>query len=69
MKPMRLPEDLWTQVTATFSANFGEGTGPILLDDLQCSGEESNLFDCVHRGIGSHNCGHAEDAGVRCQLR
>ena len=54
-------------VTATIRANFGEGTGLILLDDLQCSGEESNLFDCVHRGIGRHNCRHTEDAGVICK--
>ena len=54
-------------VTATIGANFGEGTGLILLDDLQCTGEESNLFDCAHRGIGRHNCRHTEDAGVICK--
>ena len=50
------------------SAAFGEGSGGILLDDLSCNGREGNLLECSHRGIGSHNCGHHEDAGVTCEL-
>ncbi|XP_070695523.1 uncharacterized protein [Pempheris klunzingeri] len=54
-------------VSATGGAHFGRGTGPILLDNLQCSGTEASLTDCAHQGLGSHNCGHSEDAGVVCQ--
>ena len=50
-------------------ARFGGGTGPIFLDDLSCSGHEASLFDCPHRGIGSHNCEHGEDAGAICRSR
>ena len=50
----------------TSSSTFGQGTGPIILDDLQCTGLEYRLIDCVHRGIGIHSCSHSEDVGVRC---
>lgn len=52
--------------TAKSSAYYGQGSGSIWLDDLQCSGSESSLFACVHPAVGSHNCVHGEDAGVIC---
>ncbi|KAL7407034.1 hypothetical protein ABVT39_001887 [Epinephelus coioides] len=54
-------------VQAPQSAHFGQGTGQIWLDDLQCSGSESSLQDCPHGGLGNHNCGHSEDASVICE--
>ena len=50
------------------NAVFGRGTGTIWLDDLWCSGTESALLDCNRRyqTLGNHNCGHSEDASVRC---
>ena len=49
------------------SAFFGQGTGPILLAHVKCTGRESSLFECDYVGIGPHNCGHFSDAGVLCQ--
>ena len=49
------------------SAHFGAGAGLIHLDNVACSGNESNLTDCSHSSIVSCTNGHSEDAGVRCQ--
>ncbi|KAJ8040995.1 Neurotrypsin [Holothuria leucospilota] len=50
------------------NAFFGEGTGPIWLDNVRCSGNEETLRECRMRPIGEHNCGHDEDAGVECTI-
>ena len=51
---------------AYYSAYFGQGTGPILLDYVACSGSESTLLQCSYRNTTSDDT-HSEDAGARCQ--
>ncbi|XP_071495979.1 uncharacterized protein, partial [Diadema antillarum] len=55
--------------SASESASFGQGEGRIILDDVECTGEETNILDCQNGGLFSHNCGHSEDAGVTCSLK
>ena len=56
--------------TAIGSAGFGQGSGPILLDNVTCTGRELTLARCRHLGVGIvRSCTHYEDAGVRCSLQ
>ena len=56
---------MWT-AQALSSAYFGQGNGPIFLDNVACSGTEITLLSCNSSKIGSYNCSHYEDAGVSC---
>lgn len=53
-------------LAAPRSSLFGDGSGPIFLDDVRCLGTESNLGYCRHLGLSVHNCDHHEDAGAIC---
>ena len=45
-------------------AFFGEGTGSILFNNVQCTGSELQLASCPLST--TPNCRHNQDAGVRC---
>uniref|UniRef100_A0A803SKP7 SRCR domain-containing protein n=1 Tax=Anolis carolinensis TaxID=28377 RepID=A0A803SKP7_ANOCA len=53
-------------IEAPISAEFGEGSGNIHMNNVNCQGNESSLEDCSHDGWGVHNCHHKEDASVIC---
>ncbi|KAF7691274.1 deleted in malignant brain tumors 1 protein-like isoform X2 [Silurus meridionalis] len=44
---------------------YSQGKGPILMDELNCTGQERSLWECPAVREG-HDCGHKEDAGVVC---
>ena len=46
------------------NAFYGQGSGLIYLDSVQCSGSELDLFDCP--GDNTPSCTQADAAGVRC---
>ncbi|KAH9359794.1 hypothetical protein HPB48_020987 [Haemaphysalis longicornis] len=42
--------------------------GPILMDNLYCTGQEQHIEECPFDGWGVHDCGRDEAAGVECLL-
>ncbi|XP_069121522.1 uncharacterized protein [Argopecten irradians] len=53
---------------AKSKAYFGTGSGAIWLDDVNCTGEEDTLEECISNPWGDHSCYHQEDAGVICYV-
>jgi len=47
-------------------AYHGQGSGPIWMGDIACSGSESLLSECSHQGWGINDCTHSQDASVQC---
>lgn len=55
-----------TVVSAPGAAWFGQGHNVIWLDDVNCTGREDTLSECLARPWGTHNCDHGKDASVVC---
>ena len=51
------------------AAGFGVATGPVLIDETRCVGDETRLINCRHNGVGTLNCDHSRDVGLRCRIR
>ena len=50
------------------NAYYGEGSGPIWLNRLNCIGTENNLLQCPRTyDIGNpYRCSHSEDVSIVC---
>ena len=53
--------------SAPADAVFGQGTGPIWLDDVHCEGNETSITQCSHGGWGVHYCRRGKNANVVCR--
>lgn len=45
---------------------FGNGSGDIALDQVNCTGSEDYLWDCSHAEWYVNDCGHNEDVSILC---
>lgn len=63
-----LPFFFLSGAMAYSDAFFGQGTGSIYLNNVECVGNESRLSDCPNPGVNMLGMcsGHSEDAGLRC---
>ena len=50
-------------------AYFGEGSGLIVLDQVECLGNETSLLSCRAQAFGNHNCRSQEDSSVYCPCK
>ena len=58
--------DYGEAVGAPGQAHFGEGSGAIWLERVNCLGTENNLDECEHTQLPTQDCPHSKDAGVIC---
>uniref|UniRef100_A0A8C1PFQ0 Neurotrypsin n=1 Tax=Cyprinus carpio TaxID=7962 RepID=A0A8C1PFQ0_CYPCA len=48
------------------AGRFGVTAGPILLDDVRCTGKEPTVTHCSRRGWFKHDCTHNQDVAIVC---
>ncbi|KAG6923748.1 deleted in malignant brain tumors 1, partial [Chelydra serpentina] len=55
-----------TALSAPGRAQFGQGSDPIWLNDVHCTGTEAAITECRAKPWGAHNCTHEDIASVVC---
>ncbi|XP_077864207.1 scavenger receptor cysteine-rich domain superfamily protein-like, partial [Saccoglossus kowalevskii] len=48
------------------SAHYGQGSGQIWYENVQCDGTENSIISCPKATSGSTSCTHAQDASAAC---
>ncbi|XP_041958910.1 lysyl oxidase homolog 4-like [Alosa sapidissima] len=57
-----------TAKEALKGAQMGQGTGPIHMNMVQCTGRETSIKQCQHREVPLRSCKHNQDVSVRCHV-
>lgn len=50
------------------SAYFGQSSGMVMLENVDCSGSENDIASCSSYGWGHSDCTHDRDVAVLCGL-
>lgn len=58
---------LTTGAIAIRDESFSENLAPLLLSNVNCSGNETALLECQYNTPPNYYCDRLEDAGVVCQ--
>ena len=53
---------------APHNAFYGQGSGQIWLNNINCIGTEESIQNCSHSRWESHSCSHEEDASSKCTV-
>lgn len=55
-------------VSAPRNSQFGDSSGAIWINEVQCTGNENSISQCLHSGWGEANCWHGDVASAICSL-
>uniref|UniRef100_A0A4W6CL96 protein-lysine 6-oxidase n=1 Tax=Lates calcarifer TaxID=8187 RepID=A0A4W6CL96_LATCA len=57
-----------TAKEALTKAQLGQGTGPIHMNSVQCTGREKSITECRYRVVPLYSCKHTQDVAIRCNV-